>query len=125
MTSILLMAIALAGCEPRFDVRPTYATQETYAEEIDQNALPAETRELYNALLAGRLGGAQAAEFQRLLDTAQRITETDQAIIYEFQMTRFDRPYEKAAEEGVPLLFVMVQKKFGHIYACDVTAPCF
>jgi hypothetical protein len=138
---VLASAIILIGCasrndgasnpvndvepDPRFKVRPTYATPETYADQIDLEDMPAATRELYEALLTRKLGGAPAMEFQDLLDTAQEITQMDQAIIYKFQMTRFDRPFEQVVQEGVPMMFVMVQKKYCCIYACDVTAPEF
>lgn len=109
----------------RFEVQPAFGTDGRYADQIDFDFLPAETRALYDAAMDGRLAGAQAADFQDLLDSAQRISEKSDFILYEFQLTGFDRTYEESSEEGVPLLFVMVQKCFGHIYRCGVTAPEF
>ncbi len=122
LSAVLVLALTSFGCEQRIDVK-TYARHVAHKDKVDRDALPTETRALYDALFDGNLLGLQAAEFQPLLETAQRITDKDRVTWYEFQLTGFDRPYEEVFEEGVPFLLVKVQKKFGHIYMCDVCVP--
>lgn len=122
VVAVLLIAV---GCESRFAVLPPDATRESYADQIAYDSLPPATRELYDALFDGQLAGADAAEFQPLLDTAQRITDRRQSIVYEFQLAYLDKPFDEVREEGVPYLYVKVQKKYGLIYECDVSAPEF
>jgi hypothetical protein len=38
-------------------------------------------------------------------------------------MTEFDRAFDDVFEEHVPFMYVCVQKKYGHIYKCDLSDP--
>jgi hypothetical protein len=120
---IVLPIVAVVGCERRFDVEPTYATKDSYSDQIDVDRLPTETRELYERMLNGSLAGTNAGDYQPLLNTAQEIRDRESNRIYIFQMTDFDRPFDEVHEEFVPFMYVCVQKTYGHIYKCDLADP--
>lgn len=122
------IVILAAGCDStveRFEVMPTQATRESFTDLIEFDSLPPETREIYDAIFDGKLAGAEAAQFQPLLDSAQQINRRELFTLYKFQLTDFGRPYEEVEAEGVPVMFVMVQKEYGHVYKCDIAEGCF
>ena len=122
---MLAAATTVVGCDRPYAIEPTSATRESYQDQIDVDALPPKTRQLYDLLLDGKLTGANSTEYIHLLHAAQKITHRPEVSIYEFQLCGFPQSYQEVTEEGVPFLFVKVQKSFNLIFRADIGAPEF
>ncbi len=121
---ILLVAVTtITGCDQPYEIQPTLATRDSYKDQIDVDALPAKTRQLYDHLLDGSLTGAKATDYQGLLNAAQQIIDRPKSITYLFQLCGFPRPYKEVEEEGVPFMFVKVQKSDKIIFRADISVP--
>lgn len=84
-------------------------------------------------MVDGTLVGAQAAEYQDGLDQADDVLgghiAASKRLTYVWYALTEDRfaEYEERGEhyEGPPMMFVRVQKKYGHIYECGVAHPIY
>ena len=120
---MLVVATTFVGCDQPYEIQPTLATRDSYKDQIDVDALPAKTRQLYDHLLDGSLTGSKATDYQGLLNAAQQIIYRPKSITYLFQLCGFPLPYMEVEEEGVPIMFVKVQKSDKIIYWADIIVP--
>jgi len=79
--------------------------------KLNPERLPSATKRLFDAVIEKTLAGSTAKDRQADLDTAQKVIQQGRNVTYVFQLDQFAQPFEKILDEGVPFLFVTVQKK--------------
>jgi hypothetical protein len=127
----LLPLILSIGCESQIEESP--AKIDATLSDADRDALSSEVRRVYDAMVAGTLVGAQAADYQAGLDQADEVRGANssefKSVTYVWNALAEDRSaeYEQRGEayEGPPFMFVRVQKKYGQIYQCGIGHPCY
>jgi hypothetical protein len=117
----IVICVSLLSCDRPNRVEEVHIGYDI--SKLDQDKFPPATKRLFDSVVARTLPGAAAKDHQADLDTAQEIRPQGENLVYMFQLDEFHLPFEKRIAEGVPYLFVIVEKKYGLIFKCGIGTP--
>lgn len=116
-----MLGIASLFHEPPIPVEPAIIGYDLT--RLDRSTFPAATQRVYDAMLANRLSGSSVSDYRSEFSAAQRIEQRGRLDYYHFQLMYFDRPYEDV--EGLPMMYVLAERKTRKIVRCGISVPCF
>ncbi len=122
LRSTALLAFLLSGCDQNEQkMTPEAALIDSLKQPVDRSILAPHTLHLLEEIEQGRLAGADSTKYAAELAKADEIRKGKQLTRYVFFLD--DYRETGSGHEGHPVLYIQVQKKFGHIVQCGVTIP--